>query len=95
MPRCKLPPRGYDKRRIEKGREKEEPLRFHTTWLTRFLGRGGGRDRVTSHDEEVESRELESVDCGALTRLGQSSLQLRECAYIHMRMCVCVCVMRS
>lgn len=51
-PPCKLPPW---KRQRQKGNE--GPLRFHTTWLTRLLGRGKGgtrRDRVARATRKSE-----------------------------------------
>lgn len=56
---------------MESTKREEEPLRFHTTWL---LGRGEAREERPSRarDKEVGSRARESVNCGALKRLGQS-----------------------
>lgn len=86
---CKLPPWKRQRRKGDRGQLRVRCV-FTRLGLRGFWGgEGVGREDTSraSDDEEVGSRTpSQSVDCGALARLGQSSLSIALlCAHV----CVC------
>lgn len=75
---------------VDKGRKGNEgPLRFHTTWLTRLLGRGEGgtrRDRVARGSRKSGPRVSRLWGISAL----RSIIRTRRHPCGRVRTCVCV-----
>lgn len=100
--RCKLPP-WIRQEENRKGEEKEEPLRFHTTWLTRLLGQERRDAERSSHAAHVRRGSRKSGTrvsrLWSINALGSNVTVARGAIYTYacasVRACVFVILIKS